>query len=347
MPRISFVAATPPPSQAPVHRYGQLKARMSQALNLTTYDPSAPGCIREINFPATPMGQPIAPNRLWRMTLTHDIPVFYCFHHLRARIFVVRGKGPNAGMTHIACHFSIASLQCTYWISVDAVAAGYEQGLNLQQYIMRFASSSFDELPMSSQSNHLSSDGPDVQSNNKSDKGLSSPAINIESRIDEKDTDLAAAIAESLKSLDRTQPTTPEPPSHTMAPRKGKGKQVVRKGHIRILSTPPPSDYPSPKQKGSSAPSFSRLQLPSPDNAYYTDALQLRRGESSTGVPFTPIPPRPAPPRGYFLTVLDLISEDAGVPPDVFWGLFTLCRGCNRIMTADLIHIHACNLTDL
>lgn len=83
-----------------------------------------------------------------------------------------------------------------------------------------------------------------------------------------------------------------------------------------------------------------RLQLPSPGDSHHAKARQLRGN-----LPTTPVLAGPAPPRGYFRTILDLTNEDAGVPPEIFWDLFSLCHGCNRIMSADLLGFHTCNLT--
>jgi hypothetical protein len=49
---------------------------------------------------------------------------------------------------------------------------------------------------------------------------------------------------------------------------------------------------------------------------------------------------------GNVRTVLDLTHE-VGVPAETFWKMFVLCRGCNRIMTGDILDAHVCDLTNV
>ena len=50
------------------------------------------------------------------------------------------------------------------------------------------------------------------------------------------------------------------------------------------------------------------------------------------------------PPRGNFRTVLDL-DDDVGVPVGIFWRMFVLCRGCDRVMAGRYLKQHTCDLT--
>lgn len=61
--------------------------------------------------------------RLWAYMKTHAFPDIHCFHDLPARIFTAKGNGPNSGLTYMACHFSSNRQSCSFWISVDQIAA--------------------------------------------------------------------------------------------------------------------------------------------------------------------------------------------------------------------------------
>lgn len=78
------------------------------------------------------------------------------------------------------------------------------------------------------------------------------------------------------------------------------------------------------------------------DTSNLTHALALR-----------PLQPPPdelvrhtTPVRGNFRTVMDL-DDDVGVHADIFWRMFTFCRGCKHIMTGRRFPDHICDLTHL
>jgi hypothetical protein len=51
------------------------------------------------------------------------------------------------------------------------------------------------------------------------------------------------------------------------------------------------------------------------------------------------------PARGNILTLLDL-ADPVGVPMDVFWDMFTICKGCDYIMVGGQLDAHICDLTN-
>jgi hypothetical protein len=84
------------------------------------------------------------------------------------------------------------------------------------------------------------------------------------------------------------------------------------------------------------------LPLPISNTAEYEHAQHLAPQHNSCrpSVRYT------TPVRGNFRTVLDL-DDDVGVPAEIFWRMFVLCRGCDRVMAGRYLKDHTCDLTHL
>ena len=106
-----------------------------------------------------------------------------------------------------------------------------------------------------------------------------------------------------------------------------------------ITSVAPPCDVDRPAHSA-----IIGLKVPPTYQTYHQHAVHL-----DPMVPWTAATSdicHVTPPLGNVRTVLDLTHE-VGVPAKVFWKMFVLCRGCNRIMTGDMLDAHVCNLTNL
>jgi hypothetical protein len=107
--------------------------------------------------------------------------------------------------------------------------------------------------------------------------------------------------------------------------------------YANLTITTPPTAITPP-----SSPPLIGLDIPPATQPYHLHAARLNPMVSWTSAS-TPVR-HVTPPLGNVHTVLDL-THKVGVPVDIFWKMFVLCRGCNRIMTGDMITAHICDLS--
>jgi hypothetical protein len=86
----------------------------------------------------------------------------------------------------------------------------------------------------------------------------------------------------------------------------------------------------------------SALALPAVHLRHHKFAVALCPSQGPPALPIRHM----TPVWGNFCTVMDL-DDDVGVLADIFWQMFTLCRGCDHILAGHYLQDHVCDLTNL
>ncbi|KAF5381275.1 hypothetical protein D9615_008378 [Tricholomella constricta] len=314
-------------ASSPNPLWSRLRQQQSRSNNLTSFFPHpAPGEMRDMPYPLNTYGGLVEPNMIWYHIRKYKFPSPRCFHNIEARTFVV-ASGAYKGCAMAACGQKAKyGPRCPFWLNFTRIAQ-HGHALLTRQYELKDTPETGDENVGAGSSDHVKSDNEEE--------------TDMDNKLDSSDNeeDIQHGISRSL--LDFYGGVFLEngllnPYRHEYS-------------HLRMKGSSPSDDLATSTASPSSAPpayssphqgTMSRYSLarPSPGpNRGYAAALDPR---AHTDLPIR----HSTPERGNLSAVVALDSEE-GLPADIFWTMFVLCRGCRHIMTGSNYGDHVCDLT--
>ncbi|KAF8057039.1 hypothetical protein FPV67DRAFT_1677791 [Lyophyllum atratum] len=330
----------------------RLKRQQRRFDNITSFFPHpAPGEIGVIPYPITPYGSLVPANMLWLHMRTHDFPTPRCFHDMPARTFVIP-SGPYEGCAIAACGHSQKAECCPFWINFTYIEQDRSK-LVTRLYERKNAGDAADttnKLDSSSDpgtetviaTGHAEDDAADAQSDADADEDihlvflghwLSSTGVSSCLTVSAIPAVYMVVMAYDdfvIGSLNPYCANTAHLPSTSHSPSTSEADETP----VASSSLVPPA-YVASGSVPASPPAYS-LTLPS--SLYNcTHALVL-----NPLVQVDVTPRHITPDRGNLSAVHALDSEE-GLPADIFWRMFVLCRRCDHVMTGANYEDHACD----